>query len=110
MIGIDIVSIDRIDNLYKKFGKSFLYKIFNEKEIEEIENINYNKRRVEKISGKFAAKEAVIKAFRGERINFKDVEILTDSNGIPVCFVCNNEIKISISHEREFAIAVAIKL
>ena len=64
MIGIDIVSIKRIENLYKKFGEKFLYKIFSNIEIEEIKNIEHGNRKIEKIAGKFAAKEAVIKVFK----------------------------------------------
>ena len=108
MIGIDIVAIDRIGDLYKKFGEKFLYKIFNEIEIEEIKKIDYKKRRIEKIAGKFAAKEAVIKVFEGNNINFKDIVIVNSSGGSPTCFVNGKSVKISISHEKDYAVAVAL--
>ncbi len=107
MIGIDIVSIKRIENLYSKFGEKFLYKIFNEIEIEEIKKIDYRKRRIEKIAGKFAAKEAVFKVFKDSKINFKDIIIGNSSNGAPICSVDGNIVEISISHERGYAVAVA---
>ena len=105
-VGIDIVKIDRIEKLFGKYGKKFLNKIFNEQEIEEIEKLNNFKRKIEKIAGKFAAKESVFKV-DNRFINFKKIEILTDSSGKP--FVKNYpDISVSISHEKEYAVAVAV--
>ena len=106
-IGIDIVSISRIEKSYKKYGINFLKKIFSNLEISEIERIENIKRKIEKISGMFAAKEAVIKCFNG-KLFFKDIEINYNRNGMPVAKLREKEIKISISHEKEYAVAVAL--
>ena len=108
MIGVDIVSVKRIEDIYKKFGEVFLHKIFLEKEIEEINKITNQKRKLEKIAGKFAAKEAVIKALKGTNMQFKNIEIISDEAGIPSCRIEGMKVEISISHERDFAIAVAL--
>ena len=104
-IGIDIVAIKRISKLYEKFGINFLKRIFTEKEIEEIMLISNSQRKIEKISGKFAAKEAVFKLNLSYK-SFKEIEILTDENGAP--FLTDNKATLSISHEKEYAVAVAL--
>ena len=68
------------------------------------------------LAGKFAAKEAVIKILINQGINLthlKEIEILNDANGKP--FVnsslledINTKLKISISHDGNSAIAIAI--
>ncbi len=106
MIGIDIVSISRVENIYNKFGDKFLNKVFKIEEIDEIKEITIHKRRIERIAGRFALKEAVIKAFKGD-IFFKDIQILSSSKGAPICKVRGKIVNVSISHENQFAVAVA---
>ena len=81
--GIDIVEIERFKKAKKKWGKNFLNKIFTANEIE------YSKKRRfqdQHFAARFAAKEAVLKAF-GEKIssihNWQDIEILNDKSGKP---------------------------
>jgi phosphopantetheine--protein transferase-like protein len=105
-VGIDIVSIERIKNIYKKFGYKFLYKIFTENEIKEIENLENLHRKIEKIAGKFAAKEAIMKIDE-TLTEFKEIEILTLKTGMPV-FSGKKGFSISLSHEKSYAVAVAI--
>jgi holo-[acyl-carrier protein] synthase len=111
-LGIDIVSISRIDSIYEKYKNKFLDKIFTKNEINEaIEKGHF----IQSISGKFAAKEAFIKAnsFKTNTINLKEIEILTDKkdNKPYVYFKNTNETKkyfLSISHEIEYAVAIVI--
>ena len=81
--GIDIVEIGRFRKAKKKWGKNFLNKIFTESEIA------YSKKRrfqEQHLAARFAAKEAVLKAF-GDKIssvhNWQDIEILNDRTGKP---------------------------
>ena len=81
--GIDIVEIGRFRKAKKKWGKNFLNKIFTENEIA------YSKKRrfqEQHLAVRFAAKEAVLKAF-GDKIssvhNWQDIEILNDRTGKP---------------------------
>lgn len=106
MIGIDIVNIKRVEKIYKKFNDSFLSRFFNSNEIAHIKKKNNS---VETISGLYAAKEAVSKA-RGtgfSKLKFKDINILY-KDGCPFAIVDNKLYYISISHEREYAVAVAV--
>jgi len=106
-IGIDIVSIKRIESIIKRFGDKFLKKVFSAKEIREIDSLKNIERKIEKIAGKFAAKEAIIKVLE-KPVSLSNIEILTRTNGEPFVNNLTHSIKISISHEKEYAIAVAL--
>jgi holo-[acyl-carrier protein] synthase len=116
-IGIDIVEIERIEEALNK-NKRFLEKIFTQEEINYFESKNF---KAETIAGNFSAKEAISKALgTGIRsFNFKDIEVLRDINGKPIVKTYNNlskicidynvlEIKVSISHSKNYAVANAI--
>ncbi len=82
--GVDLVKVKRIEEIYSKYSKKFLTKIFSNKEVLQI-NCN-KKNKLNKIAGKFAAKEAVAKAIGtgfSEGITFKSIEILNQRNGRP---------------------------
>jgi len=116
-IGTDICDLDRIDHLIKSYGDRFLDRFFTEKEQE------YFSRHSDKspiIAGRFAAKEAVSKACgTGFRDNFtmKDIEITNDNLGKPTVSLSpqilaqfpNQEFLVSISHEKKYAVAFAIR-
>ena len=117
-IGTDIIEIERIKKAAEK--DRFLEKIFTEPEREYFIKRNM---KAESIAGTFAAKEAVSKSVgTGIReFSFSDIEILRDSNGRPYVNPLNEfknlcekmnicEIKISISHSREYAVANAMAL
>ncbi len=81
--GIDIVEVPRFRKTQKKWGDGFLNKIFTENEI------TYSKKRrfqSQHLAARFAAKEAVLKAF-GDKLssvnNWQDIEILNDKSGKP---------------------------
>ena len=112
-IGLDIVLISRIREIKNKDG--FVKKVFNDNEIHgDIEKNHQH------IAGKFAAKEAVSKALGiGIRSRWKEYEIINDINGKPVCNLYGKtkeyfdslgakKIFVSISHEKDIAIAQAI--
>ena len=118
-IGIDIIEVKRIEASLSKRG-DFLRKIFTDKEIKMLEDKGNNP---QTIAGNFAAKEAISKSLglgiRG--YNFKDIEILRDDLGKPVVKTYNNlkqicidysvlEIKVSISHTKDYAAANAITI
>ena len=116
-IGIDIVEIERIENILKN-KKRFLNKIFTDEEIKYFESKYF---RSETIAGNFSAKEAISKAFGTgiKNFNFDDIEVLRDKNGKPIVKTYNNlrqmcidynvlEIQVSISHSENYAVANAM--
>ncbi|MEE3704240.1 holo-ACP synthase [Campylobacter sp. CX2-8023-23] len=112
MIGIDIVSIDRIANAKIRHGELFLRKFLNSSEIEIAKSDAT-------IAGFWAAKEAISKALGcgiGAEFSFNDATIYKDSKGAPkIKFVKHIESKfniksssLSITHDGGFAIAAVI--
>lgn len=116
--GIDIVNVSRIRKILVEKRDKFYDKIFTNKEIEYISD---NGHKPTTIAGFFAAKESISKVL-GRGIGFvgwKDIEILHDSNGKPYVNMVGNgrgvmenlgldSIEISITHEEDYAVAIAI--
>ena len=114
-IGTDIVSVSRIDrSINSTTGERFIDRIFTDVEIA------YCKSKLNPsihFAGRFAAKEAVMKALlSSDKIDFikmKSIEILTAKNGKPevnliIDNIIKHECKVSISHSNDFAVAFAI--
>ena len=108
-IGIDIVEVDKIKKVIKKFGANFLKRVFDEK---ELKNISKNRLYYQRLAARFAAKEAVIKAISKERIlALNEIFILNKSNGAPYCEFkkdINVDIFLSITHIDRYAVACAV--
>ncbi len=115
-IGNDIVEINRISASLEKYGDRFLNRVFTQDEQD------YCLRRKEPalhFAGRFAAKEAIVKALGtgfSEGLTWIDIEIHNESSGKPFVAISNKLkemfgspiIHISISHCKEYATAVAI--
>ncbi len=115
--GVDIIEISRVQKSIDNLGVSFLNKIFTEKEIEYCEK--KGKSRYEHYAARFAVKEAVFKAISKTledkySISWKDIETTNDEQGRPRVEILNinnniiEDIDISISHCKEYAIANAV--
>jgi holo-[acyl-carrier protein] synthase len=113
-IGVDIVANDRIEGAVNKFKDRFFKRVYTENEI------NYCKNRKEFIpciSARFACKEAVLKAYYqafGEVLPFKRIEILGKHGKPAKVNIIDDKhsgeywINISISHEKNYSVAVAV--
>lgn len=114
--GTDIIEVSRIKESIEKLGEKFLNKIYTQKEIEYC--LSKNNMKYQHFAARFAAKEAIFKAISSliknkYEITWKDVEVLNDENGRPYVHFFNNiynieQIDISISHLKEYAIATCI--
>lgn len=86
-IGHDLVEIARISQLQQRSTwPKFMERILTEGERKLAEQ--RGGRLVEFVAGRFAAKEAVVKALGcgiGDKVGFMDIEILPDSQGKPHC-------------------------
>ena len=103
-IGIDIVENKRLENSNIKF----IEKILTKKEI-EIMNKKVGRQKLEFLSGRFAAKEAIKKTLK-ERVDFNEIEILYDEDSKPIAKYKNYNFSVSISHEENYTVAIAILL
>ena len=108
-IGIDIVSVKKLERIVKKWGLSFLQRVFSQ---EELDSVKKNLMYYQRLAARFAAKEAVIKALRKSELpDLRDITILNLPSGAPVCKLKNSpdlNVLISISHIEEYAVATAL--
>jgi len=103
MVGIDIVKIERI-----KLSKRFISLVLSSKEIELL-SLKDNKK--EFLAGRFAAKEAFLKANKKGlfEMSLNEIEVLSDASGAPYILHHNKRYDdVSIAHEKEYAVAVVI--
>jgi holo-[acyl-carrier protein] synthase len=107
--GIDIIEIDRIQKAVERWGDVFLNFVFTPTEIENAKKFKFPYRHY---AGRFAAKEAIFKAMGNPDLSWHDVTIINDPDGKPVCHFNIKNVKqnllISISHSRDYAVASAI--
>jgi len=117
-IGIDIVPISKIEDLFSKY-KDFLTEVYTKKEIAYCSG---KKNSNQHFAVRFAAKEAVLKALGsglGKGIEWTDVEILSTNSGKPRVYLYGKvkeiahkrkieEIAISLSHCEAYAVAQAL--
>lgn len=114
-VGIDLIDIDRIVRVLGKFPDRFRLRVLTERER------RYVGHRVERMAGRWAAKEAISKVLglgvRG--VGWREIEILPNPAGAPQVYLHGraarraeqmglDEISVSISHERHMAAAVAV--
>ena len=119
--GIDLVDCPRIEEMVERHGKRFIERVFTASEQAYAEA---NKNGIEKLAGRFAAKEAVLKlmgtGWRG-KIAWTDVEVINNSSGQPEVTLSGEvekiagklgikHISVSITHTANFAIASAVAL
>jgi holo-[acyl-carrier-protein] synthase len=104
MIGIDLVDVSRIARVIKKHGNRFLDKVFTEEEIQYVKGM---KRMHESLAGRFAAKEAFMKAF-GKRLVWKDIKVLQVKGKPFIHFHGKDYQGVSISHEQSYAVSVVV--
>ncbi len=119
--GIDLVDCPRIEAMIERHGKRFIKRVFT---AVEQAYAKANKNEIEKLAGRFAAKEAILKligtGWRG-KIAWTDIEIINNSAGQPEVTL-DGEVKkiadklgikhisVSITHTANFAIASAVAL
>lgn len=117
--GIDIIEVSRIKDSYERFGERFINRILRPSEIAYCLS---NKNPAPFLAARFAAKEAISKAFGtgiGAELGWQDMEVGRKPTGEP--FVILHEkglsllqkrggriVHLSLSHTEQHASAVAI--
>ncbi len=119
--GIDLVDCPRIEQMLERHGERFLDRVFTPAEQKQANEV---KNRIEKLAGRFAAKEAVLKllgtGWRG-KIAWTDIEVVNNPLGKPVVTISGevkriademkiSEINLSISHTANFVMASAMAI
>lgn len=120
-IGIDVVETERIRRSIERHGARFLERVFTEREIAYCRASKFPERQ---FGARFAAKEAVSKAFGtgiGSCLAWKDIEVVRLDSGEPVVELHGGarrfaeshglaEVKVSLTHTDAYAAANAVAL
>ncbi len=117
--GIDIIEVARIEASHEKFGARFVQRILRPA---EIAYCLAHKRPAPFLAARFAAKEAISKAFGtgiGAQLGWQDMEVGRKESGEPFVILHENGLKLlekrgarivhlSLSHTDQHASAMAI--
>lgn len=118
-IGIDIIEVARIRASYDRFGERFIRRILRENEIKYCLSHKFP---APHLAARFAAKEAISKAFGtgiGQKLGWQDMEVVRKESGEPVIVLHGagqnllqerggTLVQVSLSHTEFYAAAVAI--
>jgi holo-[acyl-carrier-protein] synthase len=110
MIGIDIVEVRRIGNIYQKHGSLFLEKLLDEQEISELP-AERNRYFLRRLSCYIASKEAIYKAYDNADLGWKDIAIrnITET---PIIYIKESDmtgkIKLALAISRDIVISQAV--
>ncbi len=113
--GVDIIEISRIKLVLDTYQSRFLNRIFTDGEIA------YCRGRAPNLAGRFAAKEATMKALgTGVRgVSWRDIEIARKESGAPYVLLHGRaarraeglalrDLALSITHSRDYAVAFVV--
>jgi len=122
-VGLDVVGLERVTRwLSEGDEERIVRRLLTDGERRIWEGLA-PRRKAEFLAGRFAAKEAVAKAFGcgiGGVMGFRDIEVVADERGKPVCRLSaeawkrlglserEHVIHVAITHDRTAAAAVAV--
>jgi holo-[acyl-carrier protein] synthase len=118
-LGIDLVEVARLRSAMEKFGERFLKRVLCPEEIRYCES---HRDPAPFVAGRFAAKEAIAKAFGtgiGRELGWLDMEVGHQESGAPFVILHGGgpqllaargaqKVHLSLSHTEHHATAVAI--
>ncbi|PZR76242.1 MAG: holo-[acyl-carrier-protein] synthase [Chthoniobacterales bacterium] len=116
-IGVDMIEVERIEHSLERFGARFIQRVFTEGEIAYCQSMKYPARH---FAARFAAKEAVSKAFGtgiGKRMGWRDIDVQKKESGEPFVVLSGGAeslarernvraVWVSLSHTHHHAIAM----
>jgi holo-[acyl-carrier protein] synthase len=118
-IGVDLVECARIERSLDRFGEKFLHRVFTGGEIEYSMSMKFPARH---LAARFAAKEAVSKAFGtgiGKSMGWRDIDVHKKPSGEPFLVFAGGAEKlakergvtnalITLSHSEQHAVATIV--
>ena len=116
-VGVDIIETERIERSLERFRERFLHRVFTDGEIAYCQSMKYPARH---FAARFAAKEAVAKAFGtgiGKAMGWRDIDIHKKRSGEPFVVLGGSAksladerkiraVWISLSHTNHHAVAM----
>lgn len=124
-LGTDIVDIRRVASVLERTGQGFIKRILHQDELSEdfpLSSDGFSPQLTRFVASRFAAKEAAAKALGTgftQGVSFLDIRIISSPNGRPAVHFFERtaliaqdlqvtHTHISISHEKEYAVATVI--
>ena len=118
-IGVDLVECARIEHSIERFGDRFLHRVFTDGEVEYSMSMKFPARH---LAARFAAKEAVSKAFGtgiGKAMGWRDIDVHKKPSGEPFLIFGGGAEKlakergvvnalITLSHSEQHAVATIV--
>ena len=114
-VGVDIIEIERVAAIVARWQDKFLERVYTEAER------RYCRGRIAELAARFAGKEAITKALGTGIVGlaWREMEILPDPRGKPLVTLHGRAAKraadigltqfaISLSHSRDFAVAMVV--
>ncbi len=117
-VGVDLIEVDRIEQLVARYGERFLNRVFT------AEELAYCRGRSPELAARFAAKEAVSKALgvgiqHQDGVGWREIHVVADARGKPGIALSGTAARragelglstfaLSLSHTREYAIAMLV--
>ena len=118
-LGTDLVTVSDVAASIETFGQRYLEFVYSAREVAFCMGVSGGPS-VSRLAARFAAKEAVIKALRPpDGFALKEIEVSADENGAPTMIYSGATAQwieslriasasVSLSHEKDFAIAVFV--
>lgn len=117
--GVDIISVERLEEAARRHGERFLNRIFTPEERAYCETKRF---KYEHYAARFAAKEAMMKAMeirRKNRFRFREIEVRRRPTGKPEIFLKPEsrsrfglpekiQVELSMAHERTYAVSFVV--
>ena len=115
-VGIDLVSVARMDAVVERWGERFLRRVFTG---EEVDYCRSKSNPARSLAARFAAKEAFFKAVAAHGasgVPLKEIEVVISDRGAPelvahgkaALALGKRKAALSISHDRDYAVAVVM--
>ena len=118
-LGVDMTEVDRIEAAIARHGRPFLERLFTPAEIAYCEK---HRDRAERFAGRFAAKEAAMKALGtgwAQGVRWLDIEVVREPSGKPTLKLSGatrsiadrlgvKHIAVTITHDGNTALAEVI--
>ena len=111
--GVDLVEIDRIADLYRRYGDRLRARVYTDREWADCAGS------ADSLAARFAAKEATIKALGSREPALREIEVLRTRDSRPRLELRGRaaqiarrqgvrELALSLSHARQHAVAVVV--
>ncbi len=114
-VGVDIIEIERVAAVIERWRERFLTRVYTEAEL------RYCRGRIPELAARFAGKEAITKALGTGILGlaWREMEILADPLGKPTVTLHGRararaesvglvQFAISLSHSRDYAVAMVV--